>query len=228
MGRELKRVPMDFDWPIGEIWSGYLSPAWRPCPSDDCENGSTIAGAYVGALASLLLLVGSDATEDRSPHPYLLEIPSSLAPRRKPGKDAIELSTGLAGRAPRGPIGHDAIDRWTAARKIAAAAGLPEDWGTCKVCQGHAIHPDDHEASEAWEHTDPPEGDGYQLWNTTTEGHPMTPVFATLDELCDHAAEHCTTFADNRASAEGWRSMLDGGTVGATMVDGQGNSILLM
>ena len=26
MGRELKRVPLDFDWPQNKVWHGYLNP----------------------------------------------------------------------------------------------------------------------------------------------------------------------------------------------------------
>lgn len=38
MGREIKRVPVDFDWPIGERWGGYLNPHYThqfTCPSCD-------------------------------------------------------------------------------------------------------------------------------------------------------------------------------------------------
>lgn len=56
---------------------------------------------------------------------------------------------------------------------------------------------------------EPPTGDGFQLWETTSEGSPITPVFATLDELCAYAAEHCTTFADFKTTAAQWREMLE-------------------
>lgn len=26
MGRELKRVPLDFDWPLQKVWSGFRNP----------------------------------------------------------------------------------------------------------------------------------------------------------------------------------------------------------
>lgn len=26
MSRELKRVPLDFDWPIGKVWEGFITP----------------------------------------------------------------------------------------------------------------------------------------------------------------------------------------------------------
>ena len=41
----------------------------------------------------------------------------------------------------------------------------------------------------------------------------MSPVFATLEELCAWAADNATTFASFRATAEEWREMLDGGIV---------------
>lgn len=181
MGREVKRVPLDFGWPLDEPWEGYLHPQWRPCPGGDCENGSTTAGRWVECLAHLLLMVGEAGISDRPLHPWLLEVP--LNPGRKPGPEAAELSGALAGRAPSGAFGHDAIDRWRATNAIIKAAGLPDDWHICKVCKGHAIHPADIEASETWERTDPPQGDGWQLWETVSEGSPISPVFASADEL---------------------------------------------
>lgn len=44
----------------------------------------------------------------------------------------------------------------------------------------------------------------YQLYETTTEGTPIGPVFATPEELADHAAEHASIFADIKASREEW------------------------
>lgn len=33
MGREIKRVPLDFDWPLNAVWKGYLNPfRSEPCP----------------------------------------------------------------------------------------------------------------------------------------------------------------------------------------------------
>lgn len=36
-------------------------------------------------------------------------------------------------------------------------------------------------ASEAWKETEPPTGDGYQLWETVSEGSPISPVFPTRE-----------------------------------------------
>jgi hypothetical protein len=39
MGRELKRVPVDFNWPLNEVWSGYLNPHWQLHLSCTACNG---------------------------------------------------------------------------------------------------------------------------------------------------------------------------------------------
>lgn len=67
-----------------------------------------------------------------------------------------------------------------------------------EVWRGYLINPQEN----------PPEGDGYQLWETTSEGSPITPVFKTLDELCEYAEEHCTTFGSFKATKEEWKEML--------------------
>ena len=54
-----------------------------------------------------------------------------------------------------------------------------------------------------------------QLYETTSEGTPESPVFekSELDKLCAYAAEHCFTFADYRATKEEWKQMLISGYV---------------
>ena len=117
MGRELRRVPMDFDWPIGDIWTGYLM---MPC-QDSCES----------------------------------------------------------------------------CKRFAKIKGLELENHGCPV----------------FDFLDPPKGDGYQLWETTSEGSPCSPAFATLDELCEWCESNATTFADFKASKEKWRSMLEDNSV---------------
>lgn len=49
-----------------------------------------------------------------------------------------------------------------------------------------------------------------QLYETTSEGTPCSPVFKAdeLDKLCEWAAENATTFAHFKASKEEWFRML--------------------
>lgn len=97
---------------------------------------------------------------------------------------------------------------------------------TCGRCEGKgAVWPSPEVKSqyENWTPTDPPVGEGYQLWEDCSEGSPVSPVLATLEELCAWAAENATTFANFRATTEEWRDMLDGGVVHARV----GNDVFL-
>ena len=37
MGRTMKRVPMDFDWPVGRVWKGFLNP-YHGCDCPWCYD----------------------------------------------------------------------------------------------------------------------------------------------------------------------------------------------
>jgi len=53
----------------------------------------------------------------------------------------------------------------------------------------------------------PPSGIGYQLWETTSEGSPMSPVFSTLDELCEWCEyNNASIFANDTMSKECWKA----------------------
>lgn len=49
-----------------------------------------------------------------------------------------------------------------------------------------------------------------QLYETTSEGTPKSPVFHKddLDKLCEYAAENATVFAHFKATKEEWKEML--------------------
>lgn len=47
---------------------------------------------------------------------------------------------------------------------------------------------------EGWAPTEPPEGDGWQVWETVSEGSPITPVFPTAAALVDHLSTVGTTW----------------------------------
>lgn len=53
----------------------------------------------------------------------------------------------------------------------------------------------------------------YQLYETTSEGTPISPIFDNLDDLCAWAAENATTFASHTATKEEWLRMLGEGHV---------------
>lgn len=119
-----------------------------------------------------------------------------------------------------GGMGHDAINQWVCVKARAEREGFANL--ECGRCVDGTIWSSEEArlAAEAWEPSDPPTGDGYQLWETCSDGSPVSPVFATLDELCAYAADNCTTFADIKTSASEWRRMLDAGYVAHVEVRG--------
>lgn len=137
MGREVKRVPLDFDYPLGHIWYGYLPVFCHEEYEDGCERCKDFA--------------------------RIMGIPPKLyknIPNDNPCPD------------------------WRKYFKV-----------------------------------DPPEGEGYQLWGTTTEGEPRSPVFKTPEGLAEWCAENDTVFGDIRATKEEWLKMIQGGMIAAE-VDG--------
>jgi hypothetical protein len=215
MGREIKRVPIDFSWPLQKPWEGYENPHGQPCPASGktCFNGETAALAWLCAVVRALFIACDNAAayeregvpKDRCwPHPYLVNMPTapyndgSLLPPT--GADLVALGVGLAGREG-GVLGHDGCDRAAGVWKIIEAAGLPREWGACPVCKGTGIDPACLDAYEAWERAEPPTGDGWQLWETVSDS-PVSPVFRTADEFVAWLCEPGTYQGCSRASAE--------------------------
>lgn len=212
MGRELKRVALDFEWPEDKVWEGYLNPHYAK--SHNCEacngRGETFASQRLGDLVSLLMLSGTDALRGEC-HPYLRQAPLYATQGMACGKDMAELTAALAGREP-SFLGHNSCDKWAAKKKIVAAAGLPEGWGTCPACNGGGTiweSPEAEQAAEEWTRTEPPVGDGYQIWETVSEGSPISPVFATPEELAQHMAGK-QWGADKGSSYETWLRFING------------------
>lgn len=56
---------------------------------------------------------------------------------------------------------------------------------------------------------DPPTGDGWQIWETTTEGSPISAVCATPEELADWAADnHVSIFGEDTMEADEWLNFI--------------------
>lgn len=220
MGRTVRRVPLDFEWEIGKLWDGYLLPdRLHGLRCTTCGgSGSTTELDWLTKVAYVLCGLADDSTDaarGRPMHPYLTpmrEISYGYGSDR-PGPKFAEFVDGLVGdKVPAdGMFGRDVYRMLNALRE---AAGLPDQWAWCPDCSGHGENeawPGQSAEAEAWEPTDPPSGDGWQFWSTTTEGHPMTPVFATAEEL----AQHCATarvswFGHDTATADQWLRSFNG------------------
>lgn len=106
-------------------------------------------------------------------------------------------------------FGHDSSNCWIVIGAELERLKLPK---LCSYCDGEGDiwkSKEDKEAYEAWESFGPPVGDGFQLWETTSEGSPKSPVFDTMDVLCSWCAENATVFGGSKATAQEWRGMLD-------------------
>lgn len=251
MGREVKRVPVDFDWPLDEIWKGYLRPErldGDPCP--DCQSGQTYAGWWLQRLCQRLEMLAADVRDQergRPMHPWLANDPYPptdsthlfMAPTRvlRPSRDMLTLIAGLTGaeEAEVGGLFHSG--QVSLFRAIVTASGLP-DWGGCATCDGEGTlerYPGQRAEAESWKREEPPRGDGWQLWETVSEGSPISPVFPDAEGLagwlttpaaCWGAMDRPMTISQARAFVgAGWAPTLigDGGGVhdGADYVGSQ-------
>lgn len=125
MGREVKRVPLDFDYPLDKVWYGYQITFCHEDYTEGCAR----------------------------------------------------------------------------CREFARVMGIPMiefDFAPDEPCPDWRNH----------FKVDPPTGEGFQLWETTTEGAPVSPVFKTAEELAAWCEENATVFADYKASAADWMKMI--------------------
>lgn len=87
-------------------------------------------------------------------------------------------------------LGHDGINASVVIRARCERDGKPY---VCATCDGHGsreAYEGQRAEAEAWEPTEPPTGEGWQLWESVSEGSPITPVFATPEELARWMTEH--------------------------------------
>lgn len=195
MGREVRRVPLNFDWPLNQRWEGFLTPdrlKGKPCP--DCDSGQTAAGWWLATYCYRLGMVAADLLDQRSGkamHPWLADDPypahGNGTTVLRPGRDILDLLTGLTGMSEHEVLsfGGSSSVQWRLYRKISEAAGLP-DFGVCRTCDGEGdleTYPGQRAEREAWKPTDPPAGEGWQLWETVSEGSPISPVFGSAEQL---------------------------------------------
>ena len=214
MGREVKRISMDFDWPLNKVWDGFLNPHYRQCPHCHEGIGATSANKRLEELVRLILLSGEETVRKRGgvPHPYFEWSALHSTAGMVVSDDMLELAEALSDRKLEDSIfGFDSTAVWRATKKIIEAAGLDEKWGWCKHCDGDGVDPAIKEAYEAWRETEPPAGDGWQMWETTSEGSPISPVCETPEALARWLADNkASTFGSDTTDYDTWLRMIKG------------------
>lgn len=274
MGREVRRVPLDFDWPIDKIWHGFLMPdrlvegACTACdgsgyspeakrlqdrwhgyiPFNPAETGSepfTVDTPEVRAFAERNVkqapnFYGTDKSAVLRESQRLLELWNGcwshhlaqedvdvlIAEGRlldfthswskedrkwRPIEPTPVVTAAQVNRWSLTGVGHDAINRWIVVRAKCEREGLAVE---CAACGGHGSierYPGQRKDAEAWEPTDPPTGDGWQLWTTTSEGAPITPPFSTAQDLARHCvAAGVSVFGDETVDYARWLAIIAG------------------
>lgn len=234
MGRELKRVSLDFKWPVGQIWKGYINPyhsqqckscegsginpatrklendwfGWGDLPDKWVyrENGSRYndnAWCYHLEQDEVDALIDSNRLSDLTKEfiPGIGWVKKD--PQYRPTADEVNKW------AVESRLGHDAINRWICVKTRAERLGV---YGLCECCNGEGqlwASDEVKKLQDGWEPTEPPTGEGYQLWGTTSEGEPMTPVFPTLEELCQYCEDNeVSIFGKDTLTKDEWMNML--------------------
>lgn len=244
MGRQVRRVPLDFDWPLNKVWEGFLSPDRfdeTKCP--DCKSGyspqaQNLYDLWYGKIPFDPASTGSTPWRHDSPGVRAFaERNISNAPEfygtgeaatvREAQRLADHFNNGWLHHLSQDDVDalaevgrlHDFTHAWTRENgwqpkepPVAPTAAEVNEWSlsgmghdginasvaisarceregiddTCSTCNGHASlekYEGQRAEAEAWEPTEPPTGDGWQLWETVSEGSPISPVFTSPKEL---------------------------------------------
>lgn len=267
MGRELKKVPLDFDWPLNKPWRGFINPHYTAVSCEHCGG----SGYSQQAMVFKEQWYGNAPfrPEERGSVPFSSDHPviRALAQRNArpgpnwPGCDVDQEACRLAalfnrgwghhlnqddvnalvaadrlhdfthtfvsgeGWKPKNPaytptaqevnewslrgFGHDSINQHVCVEARCLALGITN---TCDHCKGQGDIWPSAEAEalhEDWRSEEPPAGDGYQIWETVSEGSPISPVFATPEELAHYMTSH-PWGADKGSSYESWMKFITG------------------
>lgn len=247
MGRILKRVALDFEWPLRKIWSGYLNPHQKhkcnKCQGGWSEDYEKLEALWFGWHNEIYKpnTFNKNARYNRNAWEYNLDKDDIQAlidedrlweftrvPLNEEHKKIVEQKVKDGGNnwlpfnngyipTPKEVndwslkgIGHDAINRVIVIKAKLAREGKSH---LCSKCDGEAVVWQSEKARElyeGWTPYDPPSGEGYQLWENTSEGSPITPVFDSLDKLCQYCQDYNVSVLGNEtASKEQWFKWLN-------------------
>jgi hypothetical protein len=227
--REVRRVPLDFDWPLNKTWEGYLNPFRFPeCPA--CRGHGLSPEAMAISDTFYPHQIGGPNAERLAWHDKIgqAEVDYLVAKGRlrmwnidDRQWESVPRTAAEINAANRRPAmgSHDGINRSYLVEFRCKALGIEM---TCPTCDGEGDIATEAQRAErdAWEPTQPPSGEGWQLWETTSEGSPQSPVFATPEELADWCGPNATLFASERMSSADWLELIraDKVEVGSLMI----------
>lgn len=243
MGREVRRVALDFSWPLHQVWKGFINPHYVDCRKCSFCDGSGY-GEHARRLQDLWYGRRPDGTYERESwsHNLTQDDVDALAAAdrlydftRRPlnAEQAAKLKEQVAsggsgywlsepnGHRPtaaevnvwsRQGLGHDSLNSMICIEARAKREGTAEP--RCEHCGGEGYvwtTPATKAAYESWEQEEPPAGDGWQVWETVSEGSPITPVFSTPEALARWCANDDNDKSVTRGlSYERWLKFITG------------------
>jgi hypothetical protein len=235
--RVVKRVPLDFDWPLNEVWKGYLMggefdfPCCTTCGPRDGYGRSCGDGLTPEARAVEQSFYAFGCREEIRWCDKLgqAEVDHLVAEGRLstwvPGEDGErghwEQRPRSAAEVNASPHIHDAINRWKLVSFRCKQLGIDE---SCPDCGGHGdiATNEQREAADNWKGAEPPTGEGYQLWETISEGSPITPVFPRPVDLAQWCAENLTApGTSDQLHVGDWLSVIDGDVTATDIHSGE-------
>ena len=272
MGRELKRVALDFDWPINTTWEGYLNPHYTAVQCSECgghgrspfaeqlhnswygyvefkpedrgsipflpdnekimkmakrnvESSPDYYGTGETAMAHEAIRLANLWNSSWSHHLNQDDVDALIAAGRL--SDFTHTFVAGSGWTPKEPayhptaaevnlwsigfgFGHDSINQWICVKAECERFG---ESPVCLVCEGEgAIWPSEEAEAlyEAWQSYEPPAGEGYQIWETVSEGSPISPVFSTALDLARHMSTTRWGADIDGQSADNWLAFIEG------------------
>lgn len=212
MGRLIKRVKENFNYPVGKIWYGYINPyGGHKCPVCDgdgySEEGKKFNEDWYG-WDTHVQYNEKGGHWHPSAHQYNLEqyevdaLWEEGRLRDFKEKPTVQEVNHWAKQG----FGHDSLNEWICARVHAEKHGYDQ---LCPYCHGNGYIRDE-EAFQNWKKTEPEDGEWYQLWEDTSEGSPKTPAFKTPEELAQYCADNkISIFAKDTLTYNEWLSFIN-------------------
>lgn len=239
MGRICKRVPLDFSWPMKTIWIGYVNPYnGVKCPY--CDAGYSKEAQKI--RDEVYRHNHDDRYLPNPYHTGWRYNPKQKVYNM--GQDEIDyiMSNKFNDEQRKNVMEYMVKPQYPDAKKITPEIfsylalinpmfptcnldwelinyhSEKEGWDSrCPHCGGDGIlylNDEIKRLHEDFRWQEPPTGEGYQIWENTSEGSPITPVFKTAEELAEYCErEGVSWYAHETASKEDWLQLINGCTI---------------
>lgn len=193
----------NFPAPLIEFAFGVLNAA----PSRTGGNGTHGGWAYHLDQGDVDALVKEQRLGDFTHRPLNPEQATHPNGRTKEPSGYHPTAAEVNVWATRG-FGHDSINAWICVRDRCRRYRVAPH---CAACRGRGYVADRSLSVKIarWTPTEPPTGDGYQIWETVSEGSPISPVFAHPEDLARWMVRNDTSVTQG-TGYEGWMRFILG------------------